>query len=136
MTLTGHHIDLWTLQLAQWRRASALGIELIDITTKSGDARFAPGWDIIQLVKRVPELTQAGIDTYTKLYRERMLASYRNYESRWLEILAKDAVALACYCPPNTFCHRHLLVDYFKKVGEHHGVVINMRGELLPEAKG
>ena len=49
---------------------------------------------------------------YTILYLKMLDASCKNNKREWDKLLAMNSVTLVCYCPKNTFCHRHLLAKY------------------------
>lgn len=115
----------YTIQLSKWRWAAIFGIEVLDTTVKSGDKTFAPTWDMVNAVKS-SEITE---EQYTELYTELMRKGYKDNKERWLEVLKKDRVAFACYCPKDTFCHRHLLVDILGKCAAHHNIEFERGGE-------
>lgn len=119
---------LWTIQLARWRLAKELGVELLDITVKSGEQTFAPGKDALYAYKR-GELTD---DQYTELYRKKMNQSLKENPERWLEVIGKDELVIACYCPAGKYCHRCLLVGFFEKLCKHHEIAFKYEGEMLP----
>lgn len=56
-------------------------------------------------------------EKYTQEYYNMMRASYRNNRQRWDKVLSMEEVILACYCRPDSFCHRYLLKDIFVKIG-------------------
>lgn len=107
-------MKIYTIQIAKARK---LGVNhdpaYLDITIQSGDKVFAPTWKMVKNYK-FGTLTEAG---YTKQYLALMRDSYKRYPHRWREILSKEKVILACYCPADTFCHRHLLADMLVKCG-------------------
>ncbi|MAH07555.1 hypothetical protein CMI38_04885 [Candidatus Pacearchaeota archaeon] len=92
----------------------------LDTTVKSGDKIFAPTWKMVMGVKggRTTE------EEYTQQYYDMMRASYRQNTEGWNDILALDEIILACYCKPDSFCHRYLLKDMLVKCGaEYSGEV-------------
>jgi uncharacterized protein YeaO (DUF488 family) len=108
-------IKLYTVQLAKWRLVRELGITLLDITAKSGAPCFAPRFEDVMAYKH-NELTE---EDYTDRYLLRMRQSRRDQPEEWEKLKTlSDRIALACYCKPGVFCHRHLfrdlLVDYLK----------------------
>lgn len=121
---------LYTIQLSQWRLAKELDIPLLDTTVKSGVAAgnglFTPTWEIVTGVKS-GEITEAE---YTEQYLILMRESYLNNRQRWLDVCQMPVVAIACYCPPGTFCHRHLLADCFERVCLRQGIAFTHEGEL------
>lgn len=124
-------MKLWTIQMSQWRLAKARGIEILDTTVKSGEARFAPTWDIVMAVKaRTKENEEEAKEIYTNAYSALMRDSYRNNREYWLEVLRKDELAVACYCAAGEFCHRHLLATYLGRTAERNGIEFTLMGEL------
>jgi uncharacterized protein YeaO (DUF488 family) len=115
-----------TIQLSQWRKIKDTDIELIDTTVKSGIEAFAPTWD---MVKGVKEGTMSE-EEYTSLYKQKMIRSYMTNQLVWNSLINKDKVAIACYCKPSEFCHRHLLVNYLKKLCEHNEIEFVYAGEI------
>lgn len=118
---------LQTTQMSQWRKVQKLeNVLFLDTTVKSGDSVFAPTWDIVRGVKS-GALTPAEYTVeYTRLMRE----SYRLHTARWLSICHLEHVVVACYCPPNQFCHRHLLKSMLASVCIRHGIPFLYDGEL------
>ena len=53
-------------------------------------------------------------EQYTIQYLHMLDESYRKNKSEWDKLLSMDSVTFVCYCPKNTFCHRHLLAQYLK----------------------
>lgn len=124
-------IEVWTVQMAQWRKAKAAGITLIDTTVKSGDKTFAPSWDMVMTIKAAtPENRVAAEETYTHQYRELMRTSWRQNPAAWKALLAHEKIAVACYCTAGVFCHRHPLVDFLEAVAKWEGIPFTRRGEL------
>jgi uncharacterized protein YeaO (DUF488 family) len=120
-------VRLFTIQLAQWRKAKQQGIPVLDTTVRTGDKCFAPSWDMVMGVKS-GELTE---DEYTKLYKLKMLDSIEQNPSRWGEVLKMDSVAVACYCPKGTFCHRHITAEILQKLCLHNHIPCVMEGEVI-----
>lgn len=123
-------IELWTIQLAQWRKAKALGIELIDITVRSGTPVFAPSWEMVRKVKGANDGNKEAEAIYTKEYLELMRKSWRTNRSEWLSLLSKPKVAIACFCSDGTFCHRYLLVEYLRLAAVKLDIEFTYMGEL------
>lgn len=117
---------VYTIQLSQWRKAKAQGIFLLDTTVRTGDKVFAPSWDIVTKSKS-GEITP---EQYEHVYKRMMVQSLRDNTARWSEIIRGEPVALACYCPPGGFCHRHLLCSYFNNLCMARGIPFEYRGEL------
>lgn len=117
--------------MAQWRKAKELGIELIDTTVKSGNSIFAPTWEMVMDIKNAtPEGRVAAEELYTRRYRIAMQNCWKQHSGQWLQLLAKERIAIACYCKPGVFCHRHLLIEYLQKVAERKGIPFTYKGEL------
>jgi len=119
-------IKIWTIQIAQWRIADKLGIPLLDTTYKSGDPVFAPPKQLVLDIK-ADVITQ---ETYTAAYLQHMRQSWMVNQERWLEVLSMTEVAVACYCGPDKFCHRHLLVNMFQKACHNRGIEAQLMGEI------
>lgn len=119
-------MELYTVQLGQWRKVRKLEVELIDTTTKSGNPAFAPGWDIV-LPYKAGEITEAQ---YTAIYMERMALSRVQNTADWDAVVALDRAAIACFCRAGKFCHRHLLIPLFINHGAAQGVTCELKGEI------
>ena len=122
-------MDVFTVQLGQWRKAVDHGILIINTTMKSGDPLFAPSKDIVYGSKYYG----MSPEEYTQRYIQEMNNSYRNNPVRWEEFMlyhADKRVALACYCRPGKFCHRHILVKMLDKVCRHYTIPFQYFGEL------
>lgn len=96
-----------TIQMAQWRKAKELGIELIDTTIKSGESAFAPTWEMVRSWKA----GRLGEAEYHKQYIALMRESFHTHRALWEDLLAKERFALACYCKADSFCHRLILKE-------------------------
>lgn len=124
-------MEIYTIQMAQWRKAKEMGVELIDTTVKSGIKAFAPTWDMVTRVKqRTVENSAEEEALYTKEYTDLMRASYRANTNQWFELLTKDKIAIACYCKAGDFCHRHLLVKFILALAADAGVPAELKGEI------
>lgn len=125
-------MKLYTAQIPKWRALKAAGIPLIDATVKSGKepsgapSVFAPSWELVQGYLR-GEITP---EQYTEAYTKAMRLSFQQHTTRWLEVLGQDTVAIGCYCKPGAFCHRLLLVDFFRKVAEANRIPFEYLGEF------
>lgn len=104
-------MELYTVQLSQWRTVAKLDIVLLNTTVKSGNKAFAPSWEIVMDVKRGVIST----DEYTRVYHAMMEQSLQTNAKEWERVLGIERVAVACYCQPGVFCHRHLLADIFER---------------------
>ena len=87
---------------------------------------FAPSWELVQgyLDGKV------STEEYTEAYTAAMRKSFQQHTTRWLEVLGQDTVAIGCYCKPGAFCHRLLLVDFFRKVAEANRIPFEYLGEF------
>lgn len=104
---------VYTFQLSKWRQVKAMGIPYLDTTVKTGNCvQVAPYWDMVMGVKK-GLITQ---EEYTKLYNE--IVDYWFFQDPlfWDWLLGHPILALGCYCEPGKFCHRHLLVQFLKRV--------------------
>ena len=119
-------IEIYTIQLAKYRKLDPLGIKLIDITAKSGIEAFAPLISNVMLYKQ----SLLSESEYTELYLSKMRRSYKDHYDKWIEISSYSKIALACYCPAGVFCHRHLFKDIFKKHLDKKGIEFHDHGEL------
>ena len=99
-----------TTQLFSQHAASlqANGYLVLDVTVKSGDKVFAPTWKMVKGYLN-SSMTE---EEYTNLYHGMMRDSFVKNSARWKQICQYEKVALACYCKPGDFCHRHLLKQY------------------------
>lgn len=120
-------MQLWTIQMGKWRLALAQGIYLLDSTVKSGVAAFAPTWEIVGAVK-AGEITE---QQYTEQYLLLMRESFRRQPEQWQALEGYPSIAVACYCKPGKFCHRHLLADMLTKYFTSRNIPVEFRGELL-----
>jgi hypothetical protein len=121
-------MEIWTMQLSKWRLAKNQGIEIVNITAKSGFRHFAPAFS------KVMEYKQGLLTSteYTQLYLEKMRKSFRFNPNEWEALLTKDKVAYACYCPDGVFCHRHIFVDILTLYLDKKEVDYTRMGELIP----
>jgi uncharacterized protein YeaO (DUF488 family) len=107
-------LRIYTIQISA---AHCLGLtqdpRYLDTTVKSGDKVFAPTWEMVMGVKQ----GRMSEEDYTRQYYTMMRESYRQSRQRWDEVLDMEEVILACYCRPDTFCHRYLLKDMLVKCG-------------------
>ena len=50
-----------------------------------------------------------------------------------LEQLKQEHFAIACFCTPGDFCHRHILAKMFEAVGKTEGVEVELMGEITKD---
>lgn len=109
---------LYTIQMSK-RKAflkEFLDGIFLDSTVKTGIGRYAPTWPMVLGHKD----GTVSDEEYTLLYREMMLRSWIYDRTAFVSPVkqAYDSgipLAVACYCKPGKFCHRHLLVEYLVK---------------------
>jgi uncharacterized protein YeaO (DUF488 family) len=108
-----------TTHVSRWRNfLDAEKYLFIDTTYKSGDRRLAPSKALLHGYK-YHGLEQ---DDYRIQFKIEMRQSYANHPELWEQLVNEERiVVLGCYCPsepplPPEFCHRNLLVDYFKRI--------------------
>ena len=41
-------MDIYTIQIGKWRKAKALGFEVLNTTVMNGDRRLSPSWDLLR----------------------------------------------------------------------------------------
>lgn len=80
-------VQIWTVQLAQWRKVRELGIKLLDTTAASGESAFAPHMGDVQLYKA----GNMSEEEYTEIYYQKMRDSYLTNSERW-ELLSSPSV--------------------------------------------
>ena len=119
-------MDVNTIQMAKWRRAKELNIELLDTTVKSGIPAFAPTWNLVMDHKQ----DKISDEVYIEKYRKLMQDSFMVNQFVWIETMRKPHIAIACYCHPDRFCHRHLLVKFFESVCQAKGIPFRYLGEI------
>lgn len=120
-------MELYTIQMAHWRKAKELGIPVIDTTIKNNpDSIFAPTWELV----RGHKSGALSNEDYTTGYLEKMRKSYFERREEWLSFLSQDKVAILCFCKSGAFCHRLLLVEILTKVAAKHGIVFVYKGEI------
>lgn len=121
-------MDLYTIAIPQWRKAKERGIELFDITVKSGYKPFAPYDDVLWAYKR----GEVSDEEYTQLYLEKLRKRFIEAPEDFQQFLEKSGpVAVACYCRAGKFCHRHLFVGFIQEVADDNGYTVRYAGEIL-----
>lgn len=122
-------IELYTVQLAQWRIAKAKGIKLLDATVKSGSHVFAPHESDLYAYKQ----EVIGPEEYTRRYTEKMRQSWLQHRPIWDTLQNAPKLAIACYCKPGAFCHRHLLLNFIEAHLKRLGHEVVKMGEITKE---
>ena len=120
-------MEIMTAQMSRWRQLKERNIELIDTTVKTGNRTWAPTWEMVMGHKAGTISDEA----YTAAYVGMMRYSYINYPADWDRLLnTQGPVAIACYCSPGAFCHRHLLKDILEKICASKGIPFRYYGEF------
>jgi len=122
-------IMIYTIQMGSWRLAAERKIKMLDITAKSSNPCFAPDYSVVMDYKN----GKISESEYTELYTQRMRNSLRHNPSEWEKLKDFDTVAIACYCKPDTFCHRHLFVAMMQKYLEATNYAVQLLGEIRNE---
>lgn len=128
------NMSYWTIQLGKWRKAKAQGIEVIDISRKSGISAFAPSpsllatWRVIKL--QMHDGDPDNQRAYTERYMAEMRLSWVENRSIWVDLIERvisgeTEMAFSCYCGADSFCHRKIfinildrLIDYYIKANK------------------
>lgn len=125
---TGGEYWIFTIQVPMWRLARDLNIPVIDITAKSGIKAFAPHWEDLMAYRR----GEMDNREYSLRYYEKVIPTLRMAPKEWEVLTKHKTFALACYCAPGSFCHRHLFamlgVTYLQTLGHS----VEFQGELVP----
>lgn len=104
-------MEVYTYQLANWRKVKAMGILYMDTTIKSGDWMLAPTWALLCAYR----YNNLGDQGYTEAYNQLLEERLEQYPEYFEELFNLDVLAVGCYCRPGKFCHRKLLVEFFKR---------------------
>lgn len=104
-------MEVYTYQLASWRKVKALGVLYMDTTIKSGDWMLAPTWGLLAAYKYNGLGDEAYTEAYNQLLEERLIEFPEYFD----ELFNVESIAVGCYCRPGKFCHRHLLVKFFER---------------------
>lgn len=125
-------MEVFTVQLGQWRLAKALNIPLIDTTYRSGilhqNVRWlAPTGELLGNYKSGAVTACGYQEIYLNLMRNRW-----TQDPQWFLDFCRthDRVALACYCSAGEFCHRLLLVDILRNICIKYNIPFSYGGEL------
>lgn len=119
-------MKLWTIQLARWRAAKLQNIPVENITVAAEHPIFSPSWEMVLNHKHQLLSDEAYSDKYTELMRK----SLREHHDAWIDFCRRDKVAIGCYCPPNVFCHRLLLIRMLDRICLHYDIPFKYMGEL------
>jgi len=121
----------WTAQISQWRLVQDRGIILADTTVKSAvEYEFlAPTWTMVMNHKGELITDEMYTEQYLALLRDRY-GSWRRSFYDLLELGRDSEVAIACYCSPGKFCHRHLSINVLRKIAEKANLPFEYKGEI------
>lgn len=139
-------VTLYTTRVDAWcrRECQARGIVYLDVTRKSGEtytpeslqaaggsgAHFAPTGRLLASHKGWRNNEAIDEEEYRRQYLAEMRLSYRIFRRSWDWALSQRQIALACYCPAETFCHRYLLAEMLHKVGNAQFIHTERGGEI------
>lgn len=122
-------LRVYTIQLGKWRKAADMGIPLLNITIKTGEAVFAPDWDFLVRYQDSPQGPEDEA-AYTKAYAAKINRKLKEFPYKFSDIFNNSEVALACYCAEGKFCHRHLFVKVLKQLGKQLDIDVEYAGEI------
>lgn len=124
-------MKLYTTQLAQWRYVKDCNIPLVDITLRSGLEWLAPTPQLLYDYKVQEKMGSDYSAEYTTIFYNIMRERYVADARRFIDFInAHPVVCFACYCGAGKFCHRHLLVDIFRKICVSQNIPFEYVGEL------
>ena len=106
-------LKIWTAQMS---KVKGKNWPVLDITVKGNHKVgrfFAPSWDMVSNYKN----NTISEKEYEKQYRKMMRLSYTEHRDAWNKVLELKEIVLICFCPSDSFCHRHLLAKYLVKLG-------------------
>lgn len=119
-------MNIYTIQIGKWRKAKALGFEVLNTTVMNGDSRLSPSWDLLRAWQK-NEVTE---EEYRTEYFWLMRESFKANREFWLELAGKETLVLGCYCAPGCFCHRLELVEILTKFLKSLGKEVKYCGEI------
>lgn len=122
-----HVLRLFTIQMGKWRLARDHGIDMVDTTHASRFSLFSPNREAVYAYKN----GTIDEDEYAKIYRDTLLRSWQTKRQNWMDFLQSAPMsALACYCGPGKFCHRHLLIKFIEQLCKQLKIPFEYYGEL------
>ena len=104
------------------------GKDRLDITVKGNcpaGKLYAPTWNMVMDWKN-KRLTD---DEYTGMYYDLLIKRWKtNGEEmmRLVDMVRDRDITLVCFCPKDTFCHRHLLAKFLQ-----HNYAVEYGGEKV-----
>lgn len=119
-------MEVYTYQIGKTPDMGSSTIVQCDITVKSGDKTFAPTWELLSAYKDGSITKEQYTESFMKLMRER----YRKVPHEFAALAEYECIAFGCYCKPNDFCHRYLVVDIFYNYCYSKGIDFHYSGEL------
>ena len=119
-------LRVWTIQLAKWRLLNGTDIELVNITLASGWAVFAPTPELLGNYKR----GRVNDEGYRLEFRRLCWVRMHHNSTAWDDLVAMDKIALACYCPADTFCHRLEILAPLEYYCKNKGIEFEYCGEI------
>jgi hypothetical protein len=114
-------------------RIGYAGADGLDTTVKSATGvgkLLAPTWALVGGIKRWQRYPALTPEAYTEQYYHLLRARYKANAQPFLDLLAQEQVVILCYCPADSFCHRHLAVDILEKIAQAHSIPFTRGGEL------
>jgi hypothetical protein len=106
-------VKIYTFQMAKRHALDRAGILWFDTTVKSGPCiQVKPTWAMVLGHKN----GTISDEEYTERYNEMLERSYATDPRFWEELCAQELIALGCYCRKGAFCHRHLLVEFLRRI--------------------
>lgn len=129
--LWSKQLNLYTIQMGQYRKLNGTDIELIDVTLKTKDPLayklFAPpSWELVQGVKN----NTISEEEYTNAYVNKLKATSSLFLNEWFHYFDKGNIALSCFCGKNSFCHRHILLNFMSQLAHEYNYDVNIMGEV------
>jgi uncharacterized protein YeaO (DUF488 family) len=111
-------MEIYTIQMSQWRLCEPLGIKFIDTTFKKETA-FSPTKEMVHGYK----YGSVSQEEYSERYNAILNQTQETNPEEWEALFEYAKVAIACMCRPGVFCHRHLCVakvlTYAQERGHH-----------------
>ena len=103
------------------------GEDKLDITVGTGTRIFAPTGSMV-INYHDHKLSEME---YHEQYLDKMRLSYKMGKNAWHRlILDKDTVVICCFCLPDAFCHRYILVSILQGMGcEYCGELVRIGRE-------
>lgn len=124
-------MELVTIQRSAQGRAEAAGYLYQDTTVKGGMSIWAPTWDMVSRVKDyIKGIGDYSEADYTRDYKALIRKRFEANPQPFRDFCRLDRVAIMCYCPAGSFCHRYIMVDILEMLCTHWGIPFKYNGEL------